>query len=86
MADQKDPEVNQIIDRKLPLPWLISSAASIVFALLAMYFKLDQLGTDVVELKATVRASGATSSTVQNEVAILRFRIETLEKKEHAKP
>lgn len=83
MEQEKEAEgVSRFIDYKLPLPWLLSSAGVITFTLIAMFFKLERLGEDVTEMKASVRAGSAVSSTVQNEVAILRFRVESLEKKE----
>lgn len=86
MNDQDERmQANRIIDLKLPLSWLLSSAATIVLAIVGMFFKLDQLGTDVAELKATVRAGNVTASTVQSEVTVLRYRIETLEKERSAR-
>lgn len=74
----------RIIDLKLPLPWLLTTAVAICVSIGGMYFKLDQLGQDVTELKATVKSGNGQAATVQGEIAILRFRVENLESDKRA--
>lgn len=69
----------KIIDLKLPLTWLLGVAFAIAAAFASMFFKLDELGRDVTDLKITVRAGNGTATTLQGEIAILKFRVETLE-------
>lgn len=73
------PRVTRIIDMKLPLTWLLGCAFAIAAAFASMYFKLGQLGEDMTDLKISVKAGNNQASTVQGELAILKFRIENLE-------
>lgn len=71
--------ITRVIDMKIPLTWLIGGAFSFACVFAGMYFKLGQLGTDMTELKITVKAGNGTAATIQGELAILKFRIENLE-------
>ena len=71
--------ITRVIDMKIPLTWLIGGAFSFACVFAGMYFKLGQLGQDMTELKITVKSGNNTAATTQSELAILRFRIETLE-------
>lgn len=73
------PRVTRIIDMKLPLNWLLTVAFSLALLIGGMYFKLGQLGEDMTDLKISVKAGNNQASTVQGELAILKFRIENLE-------
>ena len=73
------PRLSKIIDMKLPLTWLLGVAFMIAGAFVTMYFQIGQLREDMSDLKITVRAGNNQAGTVQGELAILRFRIETLE-------
>lgn len=73
------PKVTRIIDMKLPLNWLLTVAFSLALLIGGMYFQLRQLSDDMLDLKIAVKAGNGQASTVQGEIAILRFRVETLE-------
>lgn len=73
------PRVTKIIDMKLPLNWLLTVAFSLALLIGGMYFKLGQLGEDMTDLKISVKAGNNQASTVQGEIAILKFRLENLE-------
>lgn len=67
------------LDLKVPL-WSIASAACVmVTGLVGMYYQLDQVGKDVVELKATLRAVNAETIKFAREQAVLEFRVQKLE-------
>lgn len=78
------PKLSRVIDVKLPLTWLLSVAFAILVAFGSMFFKLDELGRDVADLKSTVKSGNTTAATIQGELAILRFRVETLESDKRA--
>lgn len=67
------------IDPRLPLWGLLGAAAALVMGLVGMYYQLDQVGKDVIELKATVRANNAETIKFAQEQALLKFRVEKLE-------
>lgn len=79
------PRITRIIDMKLPLNWLLTVAFSLALLIGGMYFKLVQLGEDMTDLKIAVKAGNGTSSTIQGEMAIMKFRIENLESDRRAK-
>lgn len=70
---------SRVIDLKLPLNWLLTVAFSIALLIGGMYFQLGQLSQDMAELKTAVKSGNVATSTVQGELAILRFRVENLE-------
>lgn len=71
--------VSRMIDFKIPL-WSILSAFFFLALLIGgMYFQLGQLREDTTELKIAVKAGNTSQNTVQGELAILRFRVESLE-------
>lgn len=73
------PRLSKVIDLKLPLNWLLTVAFSLALLIGGMYFKLVQLGEDMTDLKITVKAGNNQATTIQGELAILKFRIENLE-------
>jgi hypothetical protein len=86
MSQDTQPEHSaRVIDFKLPLPWLLSSAMAIILALSGMYFQLGQLREDMVELKVSAKVGNNQTATIQGEMAILRFRVETLESDKRVK-
>lgn len=81
--DQMDTDLprrpQKVIDMKLPLPWLIGTAATIIGAFALLYSNVDRLVRDVNELQATVRAGNLQSSATAGEIALLKYRVESLE-------
>lgn len=73
------PRLSKVIDMKLPLTWLLGVAFMIAGSFVTMYFQIGQLREDMTDLKITVKAGNSQAATVQGELAILRFRVETLE-------
>jgi cell division protein FtsL len=73
------PRISKVIDFRLPLTWLLGVAFMVAGSFVTMYFQIGQLREDMTDLKITVKAGNNQASTVQGELAILRFRIETLE-------
>lgn len=81
MGDTQPGElrVSRVIDFKIPL-WSILSAAFFLALLIGgMYFQLGQLREDTAELKIAVKAGNTSTTTVQGQLAILEYRIGTLE-------
>lgn len=74
------PRGSRVIDMKLPLPWLLSTAVAICMSIGGMYFKLDHVGAELVELKATVKAGNVVGTQTQEGLAILRWRVDQLER------
>lgn len=75
----EDGKPTRIIDMKIPLPWLIAVAAAIVSAFVSVTFSVDRMREDMTELKVTHKALLAQFSSVAGDVALLKFRVETLE-------
>lgn len=48
-------------------------------AFVSMYFQLGQLREDMTDLKITVKSGNSQAATLQGEIAILKFRVETIE-------
>lgn len=80
------PRLSKVIDLKLPLTWLLGVAFMIVAGGFGLYQQvgsqgetLKELRDQLKDLKITVNAGNGQTATIQGEIAILRFRIETLE-------
>jgi hypothetical protein len=71
--------VTRVIDVKLPLTWLLGVAFAAFAAFASIYFRVGQLGEDMTDLKIAVKAGNGSQASIQGEMAILKFRIETLE-------
>lgn len=71
--------LSRVIDLKLPLTWLLGVAFAVAAAFASMYFKLGQLGEDMTDLKISVKSGNSQATTIQGELAIMKFRIENLE-------
>lgn len=79
LTDDRSRRPQKVIDMKLPLPWLIGTAASIIGAFTLLYNNVDRLVRDVNELQATVRAGNVQSSATAGEIALLKYRVESIE-------
>ena len=79
------PRITRVIDMKLPLNWLLTVAFSLALLIGGMYFQLGQLAKDMTELKITVNSGNSQATTLQGEIAILKFRIENLESDKRGK-
>lgn len=79
LGEERTRRPQKVIDMKLPLPWLIGTAASIIGAFALLYSNVDRLVRDVNELQATVRAGNVQSSATAGDIALLKYRVESLE-------
>lgn len=80
MVDEDQPlKVTRVIDFRIPLPWLIGICMTVGWALVSMWFSVNQLVRDVADLQITVKAGNTQAVTVAGEIALLRFRVENLE-------
>lgn len=74
-----DARITRVIDFRIPLPWLLGICMAVGWALVSMWFSVNQLVRDVADLQITVKAGNTQATTVAGEIALLRFRIENLE-------
>jgi hypothetical protein len=79
------PRISKVIDFRLPLTWLLGVAFMVAGSFVTMWFQLGQLREDMTDLKITVKAGNGQAATIQGELAILRFRVETLESDKKAR-
>jgi len=71
--------ITRVIDMKLPLTWLLGVAGIFAATFAGMFFQIGQVSKDLGELKIEVKVGNSQASTVQGELAIMKFRIENLE-------
>lgn len=67
------------VDMKIPLWGLICALAGGGFFIISMYFTTNQTARDVGELQITVKAGNAQASTLSNDLALVKFRMEAVE-------
>lgn len=73
------PRISKVIDFRFPLTWLLGVAFMVAGSFVTMYFQLGQLREDMTDLKITVKSGNSQAATLQGEIAILKFRVETIE-------
>lgn len=71
----------RIVDMRIPLAWLIGAAVTFSGFIFGLYFQVGQLSKDVADLKTTVNTGNAQSSLALGELAILKYRVDEMEKK-----
>jgi hypothetical protein len=80
VVDEDQPiKVTRVIDFRIPLPWLLSGLIVVGWALVSMWFSLNQLVRDVADLQIVVKAGNGQAITIAGEIALLRYRVENLE-------
>ncbi|GAD20975.1 hypothetical protein [Acidovorax sp. MR-S7] len=80
MSEQEQGQrITRVIDFRIPLPWLLGIGMAVGWALVSMWFSVNQLVRDVADLQITVKAGNTQATTVAGEIALLRFRVENLE-------
>ncbi len=78
-ANDVPERITRIVDFRIPLPWLLSGAIVVLWALISMYFELKQVSNNVSELQITVKSGNSQAVTLAGEQALLRYRVENLE-------
>ena len=81
MTEDQNPDIriSRVIDFRIPLPWLLSGLIVVLWALISMYFALNQLVREVGDLQITVKSGNTQYATLAGEQALLRFRLENVE-------
>lgn len=75
------------LDFKLPLPWVLSGAISVLWGLIGMWFKLSSVSDSVEEMKVAVKANNLTTVQYASEQTLIKYRLEKLEaKRENERP
>ena len=67
------------IEFKLPLAWLLSIAAAVVWVLISQYFTLAALVVSVNDLQTSVKAFNQTTIALTSEQALIKYRLENVE-------
>lgn len=79
-AEPSQPErVTRIVDFRIPLPYLLSGAVVVVWALIGQYFAMQQLQRDVAEMQITLKVGNGQSAAALGEIALLKYRVENIE-------
>jgi hypothetical protein len=77
-GDTQD-NISRVVDFRIPLPWLLSGVAGITWALISMWFSVNQLVKTVDELQITVKSGNTSVVAVAGELALLKFRLTNTE-------
>ncbi len=75
-----------VVEWKLPLPWILGVIGMFAGAAIGLYYQVGALTENSKEMKDQLKAlqiavnsGNSQSMTLAGEIAILRFRVETLE-------
>lgn len=82
--DPQEPQdaMSRVVDFRIPLPWLLSGVAGITWALISMWFSVNQLVKTVDELQITVKSGNTSVVAVAGELALLKFRLTNTEEEQ----
>ncbi len=75
-----DEPTQKIIDTKLPLTWLIGTAAVLVTSYAVLFAKVDRMVSDVALMQGMMQARDASFIQTQRDVAILQFRVDVMDR------
>jgi hypothetical protein len=80
MSEQREPAgITRLIDFKIPLHWLLVTITGLGWALVSMWFALNQLITSVADLQIDVKAGNGSTNVILSEIALLKFRASSSE-------
>lgn len=77
--DETQERVTRVIDFRIPLPWLIGVCSGIGWALISMYFSVNNLVKTVGDLQIDVKAGNNSVVAVAGELALLKYRLSNAE-------
>ena len=76
---QEPSRLSRIVEMKIRLEWLIVIGAAFGWTSIQQYFAVQTLITSVSDLQITVKTGNVSSSVLQGEVSLLKFRISNIE-------
>lgn len=90
-GDLTSQKITRIIEPKISLTWLLSTAGLMASLFFGMYYQigsqsetLKAVKDDLKDVKISVQSGNQATATVQGELAILKFRVENLEAEKRA--
>src|SRR6185436_15148967 len=78
-AEESVTRVTRVIDFRIPLWGLMTTAGVVGWGLTSMWFSVQQLVRTVDDLQITVKSGNTSVSVLASEVALLKFRLGTTE-------
>jgi hypothetical protein len=72
--DREAPGITRLIDFKIPLHWLLVTMAGLAWALISMWFSLNQLVGLVSDLQVDVKSGNGSTNVISSELALIKFR------------
>lgn len=73
--DTPNSAITKMVDFRLPLYWILSGAGALLWALISMWFSLQQIKEDMTQLKAATVVAAASAS----KQALIEFRLSAME-------
>lgn len=70
----------RIFEMRLPVTWLVTVSLPILWAAVQLYFTVGVLKDTVSELKSTVSILSKSSTDTQQQMTLLGYRMDNLEK------
>ena len=78
-TDTEGERITRIVDLKIPLHWLLGVCGVIGWALVSMYFSVNNLVRTVSDLQIDVKAGNGNIVAVAGELALLKYRLSNAE-------
>lgn len=83
MENSNKSQPTRIFEMKLPITWLITISLPILWAAVQLYFTVGVLKETVTELRGTVNILAKSTTDTQQQITLLGYRIDTIEKEIH---
>lgn len=77
--EPKGMKLARVIDFRVPLHWLLSSAACLLWVLIGMYFALGSVTRELAEIKLALKVNDVASVTAAGDLALLKYRLAAIE-------
>lgn len=88
MSDEQQQKTGSIfggvVDFRVPLVWMLSGSAAVGWALISMWFGMNQLLRDVAEMQNTIKSGNQQAAMVAGEISLLKYRMDNLEAQNRA--
>ena len=78
-TDTEGERITRIVDLKIPLHWLLGVFGVISWAMVSMYFSVNNLVRTVGDLQVDVKAGNNSVVAVAGELALLKYRLTNAE-------
>lgn len=68
-----------MVDFRVPLVWMLSGSAAVGWALISMYFSMNQLLRDVASMQSIIKDGNQQAAVFAGEMSLHKYRMDKIE-------